>query len=267
MKNYFAQLFNLFIIVALTSCSASKEDDNLSIKTPIQLYEQGGSYLRQDDYKAAIKEFEALERGYPASELAPQASVKKAYSFYLNDNFDDVLYTIEDFLKQYPTNPAVPYMYYLKALCYYDQMVDIGRDQHMTELAYQALKEVVTRFPDSQYAKDAKFKMDLALNQLAGKQMSIGFFYLGRKEPIAALNRFAGVVTNYNTSIFTPEALFRMVEVYYSLGVLEQAEKYAAVLKYNYPDSRWYQKAYDLLKLNKFELQTSIGKRIIGKIW
>ncbi len=265
LKKY---LLTLTLATLLSACSTGKKDNEEAIThDPSQLYRDGNLAIQESKYKTAIKNFETIEREHPASAFASEASIKKAYSFYLNDEFDEAIFTVEDFLKQYPSHSGVAYMYYLKALCYYDQIVDIGRDQQLTQEALEALEEVVTRFPDSEYANDAKLKIDLAFNQLAGKEMNIGVSYLHKGKVIAALNRFRTVVTYYDTTIFVPEALYRMTEIYYSLGAVDQAKKYAAVLGYNYPNNKWYKKAYDLLESNISEPKTSITKKIINKIW
>lgn len=268
MKKFNKHLLTISLIAFLSACNSSKKDaDNKVAHNPSELYSEGNLAIKESKYKSAIKSFETIEREHPASPLAPEATVKKAYSFYLDDEFDDAIFTVEDFLKQYPSHHSVAYMYYLKALCYYDQIVDIGRDQQLTREALEALEEVVTRFPDSEYANDAKLKIDLAFNQLAGKEMNIGLSYLHKGNLIAALNRFKVVVSEYDTTIFVPEALYRMTEIYYSLGAIDQAKKYVSVLGYNYPNNKWYSKAYNLLESNINEPQPSITKRIISKIW
>lgn len=268
MKKFNNKILALSLITFISACSSNKKDeDNLITNDPLKLYKEGNLAINESKYKTAIKTFEAIEREHPASPLAPEATIKKAYSFYLNDEFDEAIFTIEDFLKQYPNHPSAAYMHYLKALCYYDQMVDVGRDQQLTADALNALEEVINRYPESEYASDAKLKMELAFNQLAGKEMDIGLFYLNKGELIAAINRFKTVVTQYDTSIFTPEALYRLTEIYYSLGVIDQAKKYASVLGYNYPSNKWYIKAYHLLESNISEPKTSITKKIISKIW
>jgi outer membrane protein assembly factor BamD len=147
-------------------------------------------------------------------------------------------------VKQHPAHRLAPYAYYLKALCYYDQITDVGRDQKITEEARQALREVVSRYPDSEYARDARLKLDLVADHLAGKEMEIGRWYERHQEWLAAINRFRVVVENYQTTSHTPEALERLVECYLKLGVTDQAQHYAAVLGYNYPSSIWYKNAY-----------------------
>jgi outer membrane protein assembly factor BamD len=155
--------------------------------------------------------------------------------------------TLERFTKLYPNNESTPYAYYIIALCYYEQISDVGRDQKITEQSMQALREVIRRFPDSEYARDARIKLDLTQDHLAGKEMEIGRYYLRHDDYIAAINRFRFVVENYQTTSHVPEALHRLVECYLKLGVKDEATRYAAVLGNNFPGSVWYRDSYKLM--------------------
>ena len=154
---------------------------------------------------------------------------------------------LDRFVKLHPGNKDTPYAYFLKALNYYEQITDVGRDQGITQKAREALNEVVRRYPESQYAKDAKIKLDLVLDHLAGKELEIGRYYLNRGKLIGAINRFKHVIDSYQTTTHTPEALHRLVEAYLALGIKEEAQKYAAVLGHNYPNHPWYEKSYRLI--------------------
>jgi outer membrane protein assembly factor BamD len=266
MKKFYHLIFILSLASSITACSTSKKDEKISTDPSI-LFNEGSNSIREGNYKKATEKFEILEREHPASEYAAESTIRKAYSYYLNGQYDESIFASEDFLKQYPTHKSIPYIYYLKALCYYDQIVDLGRDQQLTQEAFDALEEVIIRFPNSKYANDAKLKRDLAFNQLAGKEMNIGLFYLNKASPTAAINRFKTVIDRYETSIFTPEALYRLTEIYYSLGIVDQAKKYASVLGHNYPSSDWYKKAYKLIESGISEPEQSITKRIISKVW
>ncbi|MBN66193.1 MAG: outer membrane protein assembly factor BamD, partial [Rickettsiales bacterium] len=173
--------------------------------------------------------------------------IMAAYSAYRVQEFDTAISILERFAKLHPNHPSTPYAYYLRALSYYDQISDVGRDQKMTQEARQALREVVGRYPDSNYARDAQLKLELTEDHLAGKEMEIGRYYLMRDEYLASINRFKRVVEQYQTTSHIPEALHRLVEAYMKLGVRDEAEKYAAVLGYNYPGSEWYEYSYALL--------------------
>ncbi|MCB2081208.1 MAG: outer membrane protein assembly factor BamD, partial [Rickettsiales bacterium] len=170
-----------------------------------------------------------------------------AFSYYKEEEYEDALATIDHFLHLNPGNKSAPYMYYLKALSYYDRISDVRRDQAITQEALNALNEVIRRYPDTEYGRDAKLKIDLVHDHLAGKEMEVGRFYLKRHNYIAAQNRFRKVIESYETTTHAPEALYRMVEVYLSLGLPAEAQKYAAVLGHNFPSNKWYHAAYRLI--------------------
>lgn len=244
----------VFLVALLTACNHEKKVDVVNTD-PEQLFNQGVQQIIKHDYKAAVATFETLEREHPASKFAPEANIRRIYAQYLNAKYDDGIIAAEEFIKQYPAHEHVDYVYYMLAVCRYDQIVDISRDQQNSEKAIAALKEVIQRFPNSPYARDAKYKMELAYSNLAGKEMDIGFFYLKQKNYSAASQRFIAVIQNpnYATTVFAPEALYRMVEVNYAMGMLEQAQSYAAVLGHNFPNSRWYQRAYSIMKMGSIE--------------
>lgn len=216
--------------------------------TPVDtLYNEAADQMAAKDYKAAIKTFEEVERQHPESEWAARAQIMAGYGAYRSGDYDQAISTLQRFVKIHPGHESAAYAYYLIALSYYEQISDVGRDQKITEQALQALTEVVKRFPDSEYARDAKLKLDLAYDHLAGKEMQVGRYYLNRQEYLSAINRFRYVVENYQTTGHVPEALHRLVECYLRLGVVDEAKKYAAVLGYNYPGSVWYRDSYKLL--------------------
>lgn len=247
----------LFLAAALSlslpACTSQEEEEesliekNESVET---LYNRAGDTFAEKKYKAAISEFEEVERQHPYSDWAVKAQIMAGYSAYRAHEYDDAIAILDRFAKLHPTSPDTPYAYYLKAMCYYEQISDVGRDQKVTAEAQDALREVVERYPDSDYARDAKLKLDLTEDHLAGKEMQIGRYYLKRQEYLAAINRFLIVVRDYQTTSHVPEALHRLVESYVSLGVTEEARKYAAVLGYNYPGSEWYQYSYALMNGN-----------------
>ncbi len=246
-RYFFAVIFAIIFI--LSSCSSSKKD--LSDTQVGELYNQGLDDLNNKKYKAAVKSFEELEQNYPYSIWATRAQLLTAYSYYQDEQYDEAVTALESFIKLHPGNKDIAYAYYLKAMCYYDQISTVTRDQLATGEAYDALKEVTLRFPDTEYGKDAKVKLDLSLDHLAGKELDIGRFYLKRQRYIAAINRFNKALADYQTTSHTPEALYRLVESYTALGIENEAKKYAAVLGYNYPGSKWYSYAYNLI-LTKF---------------
>lgn len=259
-------LLLLALPAVLISCS-SKKDDNQTIGDPKALYADAIKFKDQDQYVQAAEKFEQLEREHPASDFAAQAQIQRAYILYLDDKFEESVVIIDEFVKQYPAHSAAPYMFYLRGLCYYDRILDVGRDQELSRKAIKMFNDLINRFPHSKYARDAQLKIDYAVNTLAGKEMDIGRFYLKKLELIAALNRFKTVVDQYQSSIFIDEALYRMAEIYYALGDTQQANKYTAVLGYNYPKSQWYDIAYRIFAENYFEQEMPWYKKITNNIW
>lgn len=235
----------------LVGCGDSKEEEEekllLESKTVEELYTRAYDTFATMDYKEAIEQFEDVERQYPYSEWARRAQVMAAYSAYRAQEYDEAILILERFIKLHPNNERTPYAYYLRALSYYDRITDVGRDQKMTEEARQSLREVVSRFPNSDYARDAGIKLELTEDHLAGKEMQIGRYYLEREEFLSAINRFKFVIDNYQTTSHVPEALHRLVEAYLRLGVKEEAQKYAAVLGHNYPGSEWYEYSFAMM--------------------
>lgn len=213
-----------------------------------ELYNEAADTMAAGKYKDAVEQFEEVERQHPYSDWAKKAQVMAGYSAYRANQYDDAALILERFAKIYPNNESTPYAYYLRALCYYDQITDVGRDQKRTQEAQQALKDVISRFPNTNYARDAKLKLDLTQDHLAGKEMEVGRYYLVRDEYLSAINRFNYVVKHFQTTSHIPEALHRLVEAYLRLGVKAEAKKYAAVLGYNYPGSEWYEFSYKMMK-------------------
>ena len=251
MKRYLACLFlALVMALGLTAC-AHEEKKEPSEKPVEELYLDARKSFDEEDYKTAADKFDEVERQHPYSQWATQAKLMAAYSSYEGEDYDVALTTLDNFIELHPGHPDIGYAYYLRAICYYEQIVDVGRDQQQTRMAMEALNEVIRRFPDTKYGRDAKFKRDLTMDHLAGKEMEIGRFYLKRMYYQAAINRFSNVVENYQTTTHTPEALHRLVEAYLALGLPDEAKKMGAVLGHNYPGSEWYQASYSLLTKGK----------------
>lgn len=236
-------------------------------KTAQELYDAGKAKMDEERFKAAIKDFEEIERLYPFDPLATKAQLMTAFSYYQDLEYEDAIGVMDAFIRLHPGNEEVAYVYYLKALCYYERIADVKRDQAVTQQALEALQEVIQRFPDSQYARDAKLKIDLVNDHLAGKEMEIGRFYLKQKKYVAAINRFRKVIDEYQTTSHTEEALYRNVEAYLLLGLTEEAQKNAAVLGHNYPYSKWYKYAYNLVAEGKDspKLEKSWVDNIVGE--
>jgi outer membrane protein assembly factor BamD len=216
--------------------------------TPVEvLYNNAKDALLEGEVRKAAKLFDEVERQHPYSKWATQAQLMSAYSYYLVDAYDDAIPALERFIELHPGNRSAAYAFYLRALCYYEQIEDVTRDQGNTELAQRALSDVVARFPNTPYSRDATVKLDLVRDHLAGKEMDVGRYYQKRGQYLAAINRFKVVVDRFQTTSHVPEALERLTESYVALGVFAEAQKATAVLGYNYPGSPWYQDAYNLI--------------------
>jgi outer membrane protein assembly factor BamD len=211
------------------------------------LYTAAKTRLDKGDSRQAAALFDEVERQHPYSPWARRAQLMSAFSYYVARDYNKAIQSAQRFLSIHPGNRDAPYAYYLVALCYYEQISDVTRDQKITLQAKQALTEVVRRYPGTRYASDATLKLDLVNDHLAGKEMTVGRLYERTGKWVAATLRFRNVVDNYQTTSHAPEALYRLVESYLSLGVPEEAEKAAAVLGANYPGSEWYKKAYELM--------------------
>lgn len=235
----------------VVACSGTDKVDEY-VEQPVgDLYNQAMDALQQEEFEVAARNFEEVERQHPYSKWAAKAQLMSAYAYYEATKYDEAIIGLDRFIQIHPGNPDIPYAYYLKALSFYEQISDVGRDQKMTRLAMQSLEDVITRFPDTTYARDARLKIDLTRDHLAGKEMEVGRWYLGQKQYLAALNRFRMVIESYQQTTHVPEALYRLVEAYTMLGLKNEARKAAAVLGHNYPGSEWYQDAYDVAELGK----------------
>ena len=240
----------LIAAVALTGCSVfKKKKPTLAYQErPVELlFSVGATDLDKHQWNDAVNYFREVERQHPYSEWSRRAILMTAYAHYEANNYGEAIADADRFITLYPGNVATPYAFYLKSICYFEQIVDVGRDQASTQQAQQTLGEVIKRYPKTEYAVDARLKLDMVLDQLAGKEMTIGRFYLRNGDPIAAINRFHTVVARYQTTSHAPEALYRLVEAYLTVGLVDEARKNGAVLGYNYPGDIWYRDAYNLL--------------------
>jgi len=241
----------LMALPLLASCGGSSKDDAQAANAPPapveELYNNGIDALNAQRYATATDQFNAVEQNYPYSTWAVNAQLMQGYTQYLQNHYTEALGTIERFIQLHPAHRDIAYAYYLRALCYYEQIADISRDQKGTDAAMNSLQEVVNRFPDSAYARDARLKIDLCRDHLAGKEMEIGRWYEDQHLYEAAIGRFQRVVDDYQTTNHVPEALHRLTEIYLILGLRDQAKKTAAVLGYNYPGSSWYDDSYNNL--------------------
>ncbi|SFR43338.1 Beta-barrel assembly machine subunit BamD [Yoonia tamlensis] len=234
-------------LVVLSACGAGNATAPLDDMTADQIFARAEQQLasgRQDD---AAFTFGEIERLYPYSEFAQRALVMQAYAYHRDEDYENSRASAQRFLDFYPAEQDAPYAAYLLALSYYDQIDDIGRDQGLTFQALQALRTVIERYPDSEYARSAVLKFDLAFDHLAAKEMEIGRYYLKRGHYAAAANRFRTVVEDFQTTVHTPEALHRLVESYLSLGLTAEAQSAGAILGHNYRSTEWYESSYALL--------------------
>jgi outer membrane protein assembly factor BamD len=232
--------------LAVAGCAGSDQEEY--VERPVEeLYNEALDQLENGDPRQAGQAFEEVERQHPYSEWAIRAQLMSAYAFYQANEYDEAIAAARRFIDLHPGHKDVAYAYYLIGVCNYEQISDVGRDQKMTEQALEAFDELVRRFPNSRYARDAELKADLARDHLAGKEMEIGRYYLRRSKYVAAINRFRNVIERYQSTTHVPEALHRLTEAYLSLGVADEARRTAAVLGYNFPSSRWYEDSYRLI--------------------
>lgn len=240
-------LFSLFVAGLLGACSGT---DRLKYqeRSVTEIYDNALRYLNRGQYKFSAVAFDEVERQHPYSSWARRSQLMSAYSYYKANKLEESILAAERFVSLHPGNKDAAYAYYLIGICHYMQIADVRRDQKETELALEALSEVVRRYPFSKYAADAKLKIDLTRDHLAGKEMKIGRFYQRKDEYFAAIGRFTNVIRKYQTTSHVPEALHRLTEVYLELGILPEAYKTAAVLGANYPKTEWYQFSYDLMQ-------------------
>jgi outer membrane protein assembly factor BamD len=234
--------------MSLGGC-AGKDDEYVSDTPADKLYNEGLYLLNdQGDYKAAAKKFDEVDRQNPYSDWARKALLLSAYAYYQSELYDECVNAAKRYVTLHPGSPDAAYAEYLIGASYYDQILDVTRDQARADKAITALEEVVRKYPTSEYAASAKKKIDLARDQLAGKEMEVGRFYLKKRDFIGAINRFKVVVTHYQTTRHVEEALMRLSEAYVALGIIDEAQTAAAVLGHNFPDSTWYKDAYTLVK-------------------
>ena len=236
--------------MATSACSYFDSDDKVTVAEDIPadvLYERATSAQGGGSYQEAAQLYDEVERLYPTSQLAKRAIINSAYVSYEAANYDRAILTAQRYLDFYPSDKDAPYAQYLIAVSHYDQITDVGRDQARTAQAMQALRELVNRYPDSEYAREAQIKLELTLDHLAGKEMEVGRFYLKRGNYVAAINRFQTVIERYQTTSHVEEAMHRLVESYLALWIESEAQSVAAVLGHNFPGSPWYVDSYALL--------------------
>ena len=261
------KLFRFFtlLLIILFTFSCSKEKVKQSVITEktldnqvLEAYEEGMNSLEQGDVLFAAKKFNEAEMLFPQSIWAPQSALMAAYSYYVQDYYEDCIAELERFIRIYPYYKNLDYAYYLMAVSYYEQIIDEKKDLKSILEAKRNFSYIVKNYPNTEYALDSEFKLDLINDVLASKEMYIGRYYFEKKKWIPAINRFRKVIDEYDTTIYTEEALHRLVEVYYTIGLVDEAEKYAKVLGYNYKSSKWYEQSYSVF--NKKYKKSKIKK-------
>lgn len=234
--------------LALSACGGADDAELAYVETPVErLYNEGFDAMERRRFDEAAAYFDEVERQHPFSEWARRAMLMAAYANYEAQMYEEAISDAERFIALHPGSQSAPYAYYLIAISHYERIYDVGRDQSTTRTALNSLQQVVRRYPDSPYAADARLKIDMTRDHLAGKEMSVGRWYLRNGYYLASINRFQNVIRDFETTSHTPEALHRLVEAYVALGVDEEARQVASVLGYNFPGSDWYEDSYDLL--------------------
>ncbi len=251
------QNFLSYLIVLLISFSCSQKEEKISIikednleMQMIEAYNEGLQEFNRGDTFFAVKKFNEVELLYPQSIWAPRSTLMAAYAFYSDLYFSDAIFELERFLTKYKNHPNTDYVYYLLAICHYNQIVDEKKDLGEIVKAQNYFNLLVKEFPETDFAEDAKFKLELIQEILASKEIYLANYYLSREKWIPAMNRYKKIVNQYDTTIFIEEALFRLVELNYKIGLEDEAKKYASLLGYNYQSSEWYERSYEILNKN-----------------
>ena len=263
--------FIFFILIFCISCTKKTIEKSKITETNLELqmmeaYKEGLKELKRGDALFAAKKFNESEILFPQSEVAPRAAIMAAYSYYSQNYYADSIAELNRFLRVYPNYKNIAYAEYLLALCYYEQIVDEKKDLNSISKSKELFTNVVKKYPDTDFAIDAEFKLDLINDVLASKEMYIGRYYFDRKKWIAAINRFKFVLDNYETTVYIEEALHRLVEIYYIIGLDSEAKKYASLLGYNYQSSEWYENTYSVFNENyKKDKMKKNDRKIIKK--
>ena len=257
----------IFLLILLSFISCSKKinqkstikEKSLDLQV-IEAYKEGVKSLESGDVLFAAKKFNEAETLYPQSEMAPNSALMAAYAYYIQDYYGDAVAELERFIRVYPRHKDLDYAYYLLGVTFYEQIVDEKKDLKSIIDAKKIFEILINEHPDTDYSLDAEFKLDLINDTLASKELYIGRYYFQKKKWIAAINRFQTVVKEYETTIYVEEALHRLVEAYYTLGLVEEAQKHAKLLGYNYQSSKWYEQSYSI-----FDEEYASKKKLINK--
>ena len=263
---YFANILIILIFLFLNSCSKDKKKIDIIEEEDIELqmidsYKEGIKALEDGDVLFAAQKFNEAELVYPQSDWAPKSALMSAYSYYIQDYYGDAIFELNRFIKTYPKDLRLSYAHFLLGMCYYEQIIDEKKDLGPILKAKEKFNYILKNYPDTDFALDAQFKLDLINDILASKEMYIGKHYVKKQKWIPAINRFKTIVNNYETTVYVEEALFRLVEIYYLLGLTDESQKYAKLLGYNYLSSRWYKESYRIFNKNYESPREKIKKK------
>ena len=265
----FLKILIIFFLVPffLTNC-AKKEKTSLVVEEDVELqmiraFREGYEEFKLGDSLFAAKKFNEAELLFPQSSWAPKAALMAAYVYYADDYYYDAQFELDRFIKTYPKNPNLDYAHFLLAMCYYEQIVDEKKDLGPLLQAQEKFNFVIKNYPDTDYALDAEYKLDLIQDYLASKEMYIALHYLKKKKWIASINRYKTVVEQYEKTIYVEEALHRLVELYFTIGLENESQKYASLLGYNYQSSKWYEKSYKIFN-KKYKTKLELKKEKKG---
>jgi len=270
--NFFHRLFFIIIFLLITSCGDKNKsqlseikDQNIELQM-IDAYKEGKEALDKGDALFAAKKFNEAEILFPQSKWAPRAVLMAAYSYYSQEYYGDAVYEMERFIKTYPKHPEIPYAHYFIGICFYENIADEKKDLKPLVRAKKKFEFILSEYPNTDFALDAKFKLDLIADVLASKEIYIAKYYIQKEKWIAAINRLKNVVENYSSTIYVEEALHRLVEIHYKLGLDSEAKKYAAILGYNYQSSQWYKESYRIFNKDYESIKEKTKQKKENKI-
>ena len=265
MKNLSKLAFIFLFICLIISCSQNNQNvKNINSETPENLYALAMQDLEKENYEKAKVQFDEIEFSFPLSNEAIQSQIMTAFIEYAQMNYDEAIFKLNRIINRYPSHKNIDYAYYMKAICNFEQIENEYLDGSYNTEALESFNQVINRFPESKYARDSEQKIILIKENIAAKHMDIALFYLKQKKYLAAMRRYKKVIDDHSKSKFVPEALHRLVEIYYFLGMIEDAKKTASVIGYNYPDSKWYRYSYELVGSDNDDKNND--KSFFGKI-
>ena len=257
---------SLLVLLLLTSCAKDVEKKSLIKESDQELemitaYKEGFENIKSGDHFFAAKNFLEAELLFPQSDWAPKSVLMASYAYYLQDNYSDARFTLERYIKTYPQDKRIAYGHFLLAICYYEQIEDEKKDLEPLLIAKKKFNFIVSNYSNTDFAEDSRYKLDLINDILASKEMYIGRHYLKKEKWIPAINRFKNILKEYETTVYTEEAIHRLVELHYHIGLIDESKKYAALLGYNYQSSEWYKKSYKIFnKKNEKKTVKNIKK-------